>query len=49
MWAVGVFLLCVSGAAWLFPRELCKKFLSHSGAGGGTFEQALEDYRPVFK
>lgn len=49
MWAVGVFLLCVSGAAWLFPYELCKKFLNPSGVRGGTFEQALEDNRPVFK
>lgn len=42
MWAVGVFLLHVSGVAWLFPNELCKNFFNPSGVRGGTFGKAIE-------
>lgn len=42
MWAVGVFLLHVSGIAWLLPNELARTFFNLSGVRGGTFGKALE-------
>lgn len=42
MWAVGVFLMYVSGSAWLFRNEMWKNTFNCSGVRGQTFGKVLE-------